>query len=91
MRFLLGWDFQPFPPPNVLDPVLAHIPSGLLQQNGDSLVAQPAILTGQCHDRLGERRDFGESHLDRCVRLHLEIHPEAHDSGSAISNLKEPS
>jgi hypothetical protein len=54
MRLVLGWDLQPFPPPDVLDPVLAHIPSGLFQQNGNSSVAQPAILTGQCDDRLGE-------------------------------------
>ena len=40
--------------PDAFDPVLAHVPTCLLQQNSDPSVAKLAILTSQCDDRLGK-------------------------------------
>src|SRR5512135_2433246 len=39
--------FQPFPPPDPLHPILAHLPSSLFEQRRDASVAIPAVLASQ--------------------------------------------
>jgi hypothetical protein len=49
---VLGGHFQTFPPPDALHSILAHFPSGCLQQGSDSSITEAAILTGQRQNRL---------------------------------------
>src|SRR2546428_10155822 len=50
-RLLFSRHFPPFPPPDPLHPVLAHLPSCLLEQRRDPSIAIPAVLAGQRDDR----------------------------------------
>ena len=53
-RLLLGGDFQAFPPPDALHAILAHLPSGQLQQRCDSSITKAPVLARQGEDRLRE-------------------------------------
>ena len=55
---LLG-DFQPFPPPDAVDPLHAHVPALVEEQAADAPVAVAAIPRRQPHDRLGQRGFVG--------------------------------
>src|SRR5262249_34178479 len=54
-RPLLLRHLQPFPPPDPLHPVLAHLEPGLVQQRRHPAVAVAPIVTGQRDDRRGQR------------------------------------
>jgi hypothetical protein len=53
-RLMSGGNFQAFPPPDALHPILADFPSSQLQHPRDSSIAEAAVLTGECQDRLRE-------------------------------------
>ena len=48
-------DLQPLATPDALDPVLAHLPAGCLQQRGDAAVAIAPVFGRQGDDRAGQR------------------------------------
>src|SRR5215467_10953250 len=54
-RTLLLRDFQPFPPPDPLHPVLAHLEPGLVQQRRHPAVAIAPVVTGEGDDGRGQR------------------------------------
>ncbi len=43
---LLLWNLQPFAAPDALDPVVANMPAGTLQQRRDSAIAVASVLAG---------------------------------------------
>jgi len=47
-------DFQPFAPPDPLDPLVVHLPARLVEHAGDHAVPIPTVLTGQLDDVLGQ-------------------------------------
>ncbi len=51
---LLVRDLQPFAPPDPLDPLRVHMPTGVVQQTGDHAIAVAAVLAGQLDDVVGE-------------------------------------
>src|SRR6185503_5869255 len=48
---LLLWYFQPFPPPDAVDPLHAHVPALVEEQAADAPVAIAAIPCRQPHKR----------------------------------------
>ena len=52
-------DFQPFPPPDAVDALDAHLPAFVDQQSADAPVAVAAIPRRKPHDRLGQRSFIG--------------------------------
>ena len=54
-RLLLLRNLQPFAAPDPLHAILAHVPAGFLQLDGDASISIPAILAGQCDDGPGQR------------------------------------
>lgn len=52
-RLLLVRNLQPFPAPDALDTVLAHIPAGFARLDRDTTVAVPPVLAGQRDDGPG--------------------------------------
>src|ERR1019366_7918569 len=53
-RLVFGGNLQAFPPPNALHSVLAHSPSGQLQQRCDSPITEAPVRARQGEDRLRE-------------------------------------
>jgi hypothetical protein len=53
---LAGRNLQPLPPPDPLDLLLVHAPTGIPQQSSDPAVAIAAIALGQLDDVSGQRR-----------------------------------
>src|SRR5262252_3842752 len=54
-RPLLLRHLQPSPPPDPLHPVLAHLEPGLVQQCRHPAIAIAPVMTGEGHDRRGQR------------------------------------
>ena len=48
--WLFVWDFQPFTPPDALNPFIIHRPTRLPQQSGDPAIAVATVLSGQLDD-----------------------------------------
>src|ERR1019366_3525251 len=46
-RLVFGGYFQTLPPPDALHPILADLPSGLLQERRDSSIAKSTVVASQ--------------------------------------------
>src|SRR5690606_37841395 len=62
LLWLPRWHFQPLPPPQALDPLVVHLPSGIPQQSRNPTIAIAAILSGQ-FDQVGVQAIFIRSPL----------------------------
>lgn len=62
LLWLPRWHFQPLPPPQALDPLVVHLPSGIPQQSRNPTIAIAAILSGQL-DHVGDQAIFIRSPL----------------------------
>ena len=51
---MLAGDLQPLATPDALNPVLAHLPPGCLQQRGDAAVAIAPVIGRQSNDGPGQ-------------------------------------
>ena len=51
-RLLTSGNLQPFPPPDALHSILAHLPPSQLQQGGDPAISKAAVLAREREDRL---------------------------------------
>ena len=54
-RLMLLRDLEPLATPDALNPILAHLPPGRLQQRGDAAVIVAAVLGRQGNDGAGQR------------------------------------
>ena len=49
------WHFQPFPPPDAIDPLVVQPPAFGAKQRGDPAIAVAAVSRRQTDDRRGQR------------------------------------
>src|SRR5215813_10779827 len=56
---LLVRHFQPFPPPDAVHPLHAHLPALVEEQTADAPIAVAAIPGSEPHDRRGQRSFIG--------------------------------
>ena len=47
---LFLWNFEPFPPPDPLDPLVVYMPASVVQQPGDHPITIAPKLSGQFDD-----------------------------------------
>ena len=65
---LPGWDLQPLPSPDPLDPLQVHRPAGRSQHRGDPPIAVAAVLDGERDDVGGESRLVVRGRRDLALR-----------------------
>lgn len=51
---LLLRDFQPFTPPDALNPLVVHMPARVVQQTGDHAISIAPVLVGHLDDIIGQ-------------------------------------
>ena len=79
------WHFQPLPPPQALDSLVVHLPTGIPQQSRNPAIAIAAILSGQL-DHVGDQAIFFRSPL-RQLALRGSMLAQ-HLAGSTLGNAQ---